>query len=105
MSRIPGPGIRLLTEERIRQITEEGYSNEHDAAHTSGDLVYAARAYAAVYDWSKKITKNQHTADQVGWPWGIEYWKPTDDPIRNLVKAGALIAAEIDRLVEKKEAT
>ena len=31
------------------------------------------------------------------WPWPPEFWKPSDDPVRNLVKAGALIAAEIDR--------
>lgn len=33
-----------------------------------------------------------------GWPWDMKWWKPSDDPIKNLVKAGALIAAEIDRL-------
>jgi len=33
-----------------------------------------------------------------GWPWDMEWWKPEYDPIKNLVKAGALIAAEIDRL-------
>lgn len=32
------------------------------------------------------------------WPWAREDWKPDENPIRNLVKAGALIAAEIDRL-------
>lgn len=32
------------------------------------------------------------------WPWDPSWWKPSPDPIRNLVKAGALIAAEIDRL-------
>jgi hypothetical protein len=38
------------------------------------------------------------------WPWDQEWWKPSDDPIRNLAKAGALIAAEIDRLQRKAEA-
>lgn len=33
-----------------------------------------------------------------GWPWESKWWKPSNDPIKNLVKAGALIAAEIDRL-------
>lgn len=33
------------------------------------------------------------------WPWEIESWQPSADPIRNLEKAGALIAAEIDRLL------
>jgi hypothetical protein len=32
-------------------------------------------------------------------PWGESWWKPTpEDRVRELVKAGALIAAEIDRL-------
>lgn len=34
----------------------------------------------------------------MGWPFNRKEWKPSSDPIRNLVKAGALIAAEIDRL-------
>jgi hypothetical protein len=37
-----------------------------------------------------------------GWPWDMKWWKPSDDPIKNLVKAGALIAAEIDRLQNSK---
>ena len=36
------------------------------------------------------------------WPWAKKWWKPSDDPVRNLVKAGALIAAEIDRLESLK---
>ncbi len=39
------------------------------------------------------------------WPedWEAEAWKPSADPVRNLVKAGALIAAEIDRLQRASE--
>jgi len=33
------------------------------------------------------------------WPWHPVQWKPSTDPERNLVKAGALIAAEIDRIL------
>lgn len=32
------------------------------------------------------------------WPWEPEAWKPEPEAIDNLMKAGALIAAEIDRL-------
>ncbi len=40
-----------------------------------------------------------------GWPW-FDGWKPDlSDPIRNLVKAGALIAAEIDRLATQDDAS
>ena len=36
------------------------------------------------------------------WPWNGSYWKPTpDDRIKELTKAGALIAAEIDRLLNE----
>lgn len=39
------------------------------------------------------------------WPssWHPEWWKPSNDPVRNLVKAGALIAAEIDRIQRQGE--
>ena len=38
------------------------------------------------------------------WPWDESWFKPTpDDRIRELVKAGALILAEIDRLQRLKE--
>lgn len=33
----------------------------------------------------------------IDWPWADSWWKPSTDPVRNLVKAGALVAAEIDR--------
>ena len=41
------------------------------------------------------------------WPssWNTSWWKPSADPIRNLVKAGALIAAEIDRLQRQSQQT
>jgi hypothetical protein len=44
--------------------------------------------------------KSGHPPDD--WPWDWRFWKPSVDPIRDLVKAGALIAAEIDRLQRKK---
>jgi hypothetical protein len=38
------------------------------------------------------------------WPWDREWWKPTpNNRIRELAKAGALIAAEIDRLQRLEE--
>ena len=35
------------------------------------------------------------------WPWEPASFKPQDGQIRNLVKSGALIAAEIERLQRK----
>lgn len=79
-------GAELIAAERRRQIEIEGYTPEHDAEHRT-QLRKAAIAY---------LLPNR--ADE-WWPWDWSYWKPSGtDQIRNLVKAGALIAAEIDRL-------
>ena len=87
-------GIELITEERQRQIEKEGWTEEHDDEHVDGDLAQAAAAYA-----TNLITL---------WPWEYESWRPSvDDRRKNLIKAGALIAAEIDRVnraLAKKEA-
>jgi hypothetical protein len=37
------------------------------------------------------------------WPWDAKWWKPSVDHVRNLVKAGALIAAEIDRMIAARK--
>lgn len=76
-------GIALIAEERSRQIGVEGYTPEHDAAHGHLQLASAACAYAlgGAGFW---------------WPWDPEEFKPTGDPVRDLTKAGALIAAAID---------
>ena len=85
-------GAALIAEERQRQIEVEGYTLEHDAAHwESLDLVRAAVVYAL-----PEPLRGKHFSL---WPWDEEYWKPTpNDRVRELVKAGALIAAEIDRI-------
>lgn len=98
-------GALLIAVERDRQITSEGWTDEHDDEHTGGDLIDAAHAYALAAMASYFDANNVTFADiRAGrppndWPWEASWWKPSDDPIRNLVKAGALIAAEIDRLL------
>lgn len=83
-------GVDLIQEERARHSTEEGWTTEHDDRYRAGELRAAAICYAAI-----NITSRSPMS--AAWPWGHEWWKPSDDPVRNLVKAGALIAAEIDR--------
>ena len=82
-------GTELIAAERERQITEEG--RNLDWIHEKGELLDAAVCYA------EAVQMNDHRMYE-DWPWAECWWKPSDDPIRNLVKAGALIAAEIDRL-------
>lgn len=98
----PMSGLDLIFEERIRQISSEGYTAEHDAQHTRGEMAYAAAAYAV--HAGKKVQWPEPFDDGTPpiWPWDSADWKPHEYPIRNLVKAGALIAAEIDRLLARQ---
>lgn len=87
-------GTERITAERAQQIEVEGWTPDHDDAHDKGQMAGAAACYAiaGVHHWARE------QAIASFWPWDKEWWKPSDDPIRNLEKAGALIAAEIDRL-------
>jgi hypothetical protein len=95
-------GAGLIAVERVRQTSEEGWTPEHDDKHTNEELANAATDYIDVAAIIAHGFKDYHRAP-FGWPFEKEAWKPSPDPIRNLVKAGALIAAEIDRLQRKKE--
>ena len=87
-------GISDIILERARQITVERYTTEHDDQHTDGSISDAAACYA-----STPKTREESDLLITCWPWDAEYWKPTpNDRIKELTKAGALIAAEIERL-------
>ncbi len=88
-------GAQLIATERRRQIKVEGWTARHDDGHAYGELALAAQCYA-----ESELRKGGDP--ERAWPWNLEWWKPSNDPIRNLVKAGALIAAEIDRLQRMK---
>jgi hypothetical protein len=88
-------GIQMIENERERQISAEGWTAEHDAEHDTYELTGAARCYALQAMCRGAVTD----PPPPGWPWDEDWWKPSADPVRNLVKAGALIAAEIDRLI------
>lgn len=85
-------GIELITEERARQISKEGWTPEHDDKHDMGEMAMAAVCYAIPGSQRERLE-----TDDI-WPWARHWWKPGTDRVRQLVKAGALIAAEIDRL-------
>lgn len=109
-------GIELIAEERKRQVEEEGWAPKHDDAHTRGELAGAGACYALHAAGFLEVNimegRREATGHKVSlWPWAQSYWKPcgnvhalsADDRIRELTKAGALIAAEIDRLQRAKE--
>jgi hypothetical protein len=88
-------GAELIAAERQRQIDAEGWTPEHDDTHADGELACAAACYA--------IGRANVTIEGVYlWPWENRWWKPAPR-IRELVKAGALIAAEIDRVARLDE--
>lgn len=101
-------GVELIAAERRRQMAAEGWTANHDDAHDNGELGEAGVAYAAVADAQIKGVDEDELGccepDDFGWPWEPSAWKPSADPVRNLVKAGALIAAEIDRLQRRAAA-
>lgn len=91
-------GVELIAEERKRQIEKEGWTPEHDVQHHTGDLAHAAAAYASAELYRSTTSEGYDNMPHI-WPFERKWWKPTpDDRIRELQKAGALIAAEIDRL-------
>lgn len=100
-------GIELIAEERQRQIEKEGWTPAHDDTHTTGELTEAAQCYACVAgaqirgsgveEWPVELFDGFHDS-LLQWPWDDDDYKPSEYAIRNLIKAGALIAAEIDRL-------
>jgi len=104
-------GIELIAAERKRQVTKERWTAKHDDEHEARELARAAQCYLNHYVARQHIYGNtlrlpsiidgpkayQSELPSDEWPWGDKFWNP-QNPLRDLVKAAALIAAEIDRL-------
>lgn len=106
-------GIKLISEERKRQV-KKGYNAEHDEDETAMQLSYAAAAFIVNaqnlffkdhthYDGKGDITRLQSREMDTKkwkevWPWSDHDGRAKADVKTSLIKAGALIAAEIDRL-------
>jgi hypothetical protein len=97
-------GIRRIAAERLRHFTEEGWSAAHDAGHVHGELSLVACCYAAprpIYIM-EQAERGIYVLFADPWP---ESWAPEHDKrgkhdrLRRLEIAGALIAAEIDRII------
>ena len=103
ISRDPTQAVLDVLAERRRQIEVEGWPLDHDDEHEGAELAMAAACYAGNaggYVWADRWPGENL------WPWSRAEWRPTT-PRRDLVKAGALILAEIERLdrmaAEKQE--
>lgn len=102
-------GIELIADERKRQVEVEGYGEQHDSQHKASTLIYAAIAYVESakvgVNCAEMGNTNEHEIMMRKAEIGIHYplgwaFKPSTN-VRDLVKAGALIAAAIDRLLSK----
>ncbi|MCU4590009.1 hypothetical protein KTJ20_14905 [Acinetobacter ursingii] len=90
--------------ERNRQIEQEHYSIEHDDSYQNNELPRAAASYvnnvvSRGWVFNSVYGPEAYQSEEVPdlWPWSDEHWKPKN-PRRDLVKAAALIIAEIDRM-------
>lgn len=95
---------RDVLAERQRQVTAEGWTPEHDDQHVEFEMASAAGVYALAAGTKDRrfIERGSYSNDYFEaalklWPWDRSWWKPKDRR-RDLVKAGALILAEIERL-------
>ena len=110
-------GIQRIADERARQIAEEGWTPEHDDEHLQGELALVGALYATPMrlfeqrrnddlavifcdpwpsTWTKRWDKRLVRRDDPPFPNNADIFR-----IHELEKAGALVAAEIDRLLRK----
>lgn len=95
------PAIDDVAAERNRQIYIEGWTPEHDDQHVNGEMARAGAGYA----YHAGLSDEQRAKGlPQGWPagWAFSWWKPSTRR-RDLVKAAALILAEIER-IDRREA-
>ena len=87
--------LHAFKTERARQELVEGFNPDHDDDLHDGELALAAAVYAT-----------NHCSDErprgIDWPWPLDeepHGMKMKDPVANLVRAGALIMAELERLM------
>ena len=88
--------------ERKRQVSVEGWTPSHDDAHRNNEMAFAAACYAfhaAAASWDLEDCGTEYDSHPApkNWPWEPEWWKPKSARA-DLVRAGALILAELERI-------
>jgi hypothetical protein len=87
--------IEEVAAERRRQTEHENWTLEHDDTHTAGEMARAAACYALPPGYLDTIHGSEYRHPL--WPWDWSWWKPKDRR-RDLIRAAALLVAEIERL-------
>ena len=82
-------GLEQITEERVKQIAKYGYTAFHDSGYKNRELLKAALTYL-------KLAMDP-SYRPVDWPFELQYFRD-EGYVESLKKAGAFIAAELDRL-------
>lgn len=91
------PGMTYVIAERVRQIVQKGYTVERDAAfYRPGDFTITRAAIA--YAITATLPNGGDVRPNGWWPWTRGAWKPGPSRKVALIKAAALLIAEIDRL-------
>lgn len=90
--------IDEIAAERRRQVEVEGWTHVHDdQEHQQGELASAAACYAGHVGAIQSGLARRSDGPPANWPWDGEYWRPKTHR-RDLIRAAALIVAEIERL-------
>jgi hypothetical protein len=98
-----------VVNERTRQIHDERFDASHDDGNNDGAMALAAASYAANAATWLQHNRPEHakrnyeklSIPSLRWPWLAKWWKPKS-PRRDLVRAAALIIAEIEK-IDRKE--
>jgi len=95
-------GLGIIANERVEQIEVHGYplgTDDPEKVLRAADAYLQYTLLRIAYPFMAPEQLG-HPADHGTWPtgWPRESWKPGEDVIHNLAKAGALIAAAIDSL-------
>jgi hypothetical protein len=104
--------LEMIIAERQRQVETLGWTAAHDDSHKDGSLASVAALYATPRPLLGEVRYVGEVRFVDPWPWEQRYDRrphkgnvvlpnatlSTEDRIKQLVKAAALIVAEIERL-------
>lgn len=105
--------MRRIQQERFRQVEALGYSLERDDAYVLGELADAASCYAMTIGSRAEVAADGTCNVPDVWPWKpVAFTESStsddgfvDGRLADLARAGALIVAEMERIMRAQFAT